>query len=71
MAKYDDVKEVTAESHFNIWVDCPWCDKSMDKTDQLKECLTSGHLSEKDIDEEITCSNKDCGKLFWVTEITY
>ena len=71
MAKYDNVKEVAAESHFNIWVDCPWCNNSMDKTDQLKDCLISGHLSEKDIDEEVRCDNKNCNKLFWVTEITY
>ena len=62
------MKEAVATTHFNIYVHCPNCNDYIDKTDELKGCLSDG-LSESNCDIEVTCTNCDCS--FIVKDIEY
>ncbi len=63
------MKETNATSHFEITVDCPYCDRYQERTADLRENLINGTLGEDDVNDEITCNN--CGKEFIVKDIEF
>lgn len=64
------MKKTTADTTLEVWTDCPHCNEYLEVTEQLRECLGED-LRATDIEEEITCDNKKCGKTFLITEINY
>lgn len=64
-----ELKETYATSHFEIYVECPYCDYYQDRREDLVEYLDGEALSAEECDVELTCS--DCGKSFIINEIIY
>jgi len=64
------MKTAIAETSLDVWVDCPCCGEYVNATEDLKESLEDD-LRAEDIEEHVTCDNKECKEIFIVTEITY
>ena len=64
------IRKATAETGLDIWVHCPYCAEYQEVTGDLKECLDD-ELRATDIEQEIVCCYKKCGKTFIVEEIIY
>ena len=63
------MKETTANSHFDITVDCPYCNSYQYHTEELRHYLDYQELSADECDVDIEC--KECKKDFKVTAIYF
>lgn len=65
----NQIKTVSAETHFEIWVTCPYCDTYQNQVDSLKEYLPDDEFRVQDITAQCKCEK--CSKYFEVNEIEY
>lgn len=64
------MKEITAETSLDVWVQCPYCNHLQCATSKLKPLLDED-LRATNLEREIKCESKFCKETFMVTEITY
>ena len=69
MEKETEIKTVSADTHLQIWVTCPYCREYQNRLDELREHLGYGELRAENCDAEIRC--EECQKIFIVKEISY
>jgi len=65
----ENTRTAIAQSHFDIHVDCPYCDNWQDVTDDLQEYLDENELRADECSAEVTCEK--CKKEFIVTKVEY
>lgn len=64
-----EIKSTYAETHFEIWVTCPYCDEYQNRVGELKEHLPHDELRADECEAIIKCES--CKQNFLVEEIQY
>lgn len=67
----DVLKTTEAETHLEVWLNCPHCDTYQDRIEELKEYFDHWHLSADSCEAELVCEEKSCKKKFVVNKIHY
>lgn len=67
----EEIKETTATTFLEIMVKCPYCGFHQERLDDLREHLDCGEIRATDCQAELRCENKECDKIFIVTDIKY
>lgn len=65
------MEKAVAETHFEIWVTCPYCGEYQNRVDDLKDHLDSDELRAEECEAELRCENEKCKKLFLVEAIEF
>ena len=63
------MRTTEAETHLEVWVHCPYCDRFQNKVDELKHHFDYGELSALECEVEIECEK--CKEVFIVEQIHY